>query len=279
MADREGLLLRYTRWMQSADRAEKTVAMRVRIAEQVLDLWPDPDDATTAELTEWLGAMRHQRTGEPLSRWSRSTYHSGVKAFFKWLTATGAIGIDPTASDLFERPRPPKGLPKPLTPTEEREALRLARGSTRTWLLLALREGLRAHEVAKIRGEDVTEEHLYVKGKGGKETYLPTHPDVWAEAQRYPRQGWWFPSPEHDGHVSADTVTIMTGRLFRAAGIPKGSIHRARHTYGTALLRRGVNMRIVQELMRHESLATTALYTAVDEDERRAAIYLLGDAG
>lgn len=279
MADTEALLLRYERWMQSTDRAPKTIDMRKRIAAQVLALWPDPDEASTSELTEWLGAMRNQRTGEPLSRWSRATYFSGVKAFFKWLAAIGAVGVDPTASDLFERPRSPKGVPKPLTPSEERTALRVARGNTRAWLLLALREGLRAHEIAKVRGEDVTEDHLYVKGKGGKETFLPTHPDVWAEAGRYPRRGWWFPSPEHDGHISADTVTIVTGRLFRSVGIADGSIHRARHSYGTALLRRGVNMRIVQELMRHESLATTALYTAVDEDERRAAINLLGDVG
>lgn len=277
MSDTDALLDRYARWMESAGRAPKTIDMRTRIAKQVLTRWPDPEDVTTADLTEWLGAMRNERTGEPLSRWSRATYYSGVKALFKWLAAIGAVSIDPTASDLFERPRSPKGTPKPLTLTEERDALRVARGNTRAWLLLALRAGLRAHEIAKVRGEDVTPDHIFVKGKGGKAAYLPTHPEVWQLAERYPRTGWWFPSPEHDGHISADTVTIVTGRLFRTVGIPSGSIHRARHSYGTALLRRGVNMRIVQELMRHESLATTALYTAVDEDERRAAINLLGD--
>lgn len=279
MADPEALLLRYERWMQSTDRAPKTIDMRSRIAAQVLELWPDPDDATTAELTEWLGAMRNKRTGEPLSGWSRTTYFSGVKAFFKWLTGIGAVSVDPTASDLFERPRSPKGVPKPLTVAEERAALRAARGNTRTWLLLALREGLRAHEIAKVRGEDITEDHVYVKGKGGKETFLPTHAAVWEVAQQYPRRGWWFPSHKHDGHISGDTVTIVTGRLFRRVGIADGSIHRARHSYGTSLLRGGANMRVVQELMRHESPATTALYTAVDEDERRAAINLLGDVG
>jgi len=63
----------------------------------------------------------------------------------------------------------------------------------------------------------------------------------------------------------------MTSRLFAANGI-EGSIHRCRHTYATQLLRAGVNIRVVQELMRHASLTPTQIYTAVDEDERRDAI-------
>lgn len=279
MADPEALLIRYDRWMQSADRADKTRAMRLGIAEKVLTLWPDPEDASTAELTEWLGAMRNERTGEPLSRWSRATYYSGVKSFFRWLTAIGAVSVDPTASDLFERPRPNKGVPKPLSTAEEHDALRAARGNVRAWLLLALREGLRAHEIAKVRGEDITEERFYVKGKGGKEAFLPTHPEVWEIAQQYPRRGYWFPSPKHDGHVSADTVTIVTGRLFRRVGIPSGSIHRARHSFATTLRRRGVDIHDIQKLMRHESIATTEIYTQAADDQLRSAINLLGDVG
>jgi site-specific recombinase XerD len=66
----------------------------------------------------------------------------------------------------------------------------------------------------------------------------------------------------------------VTGRLFDSLGIA-GSIHRARHSYATTLLRAGANVRVVQTLMRHSSLATTAAHCAVDEDERAAAIRLL----
>jgi len=54
-----------------------------------------------------------------------------------------------------------------------------------------------------------------------------------------------------------------------------GSIHRCRHTYATRLLRAGTNIRIVQKLMRHSSLASTQVYTDVSEDEQRNAIGLL----
>ena len=51
-----------------------------------------------------------------------------------------------------------------------------------------------------------------------------------------------------------------------------GSLHRCRHTYATTLLRSGVNIRVVQSLMRHESLSSTQAYTAVEDDERTAAV-------
>ncbi len=63
-------------------------------------------------------------------------------------------------------------------------------------------------------------------------------------------------------------------QVFDALGI-EGSIHRCRHVFGTRLLRQGVHIRTVQKLMRHASLSTTANYTAVDEDELRAAILTL----
>ena len=58
---------------------------------------------------------------------------------------------------------------------------------------------------------------------------------------------------------------------MREVGLP-GSIHRFRATYGTNLLRNGENLRVVQELMRHASLATTQHYLGVSEDEKRDAI-------
>lgn len=266
----------YERWLRGHTSAN-TTRQRVRMAFRVLERWPDPGQATASEITEWLGDMGRGRE-KPLSRWTRATYHSDVRSFFKWLAAADHIHADPTGEVLFSgaRPKPRKGVPKPLSATEEATALASAHGNVEAWLLLALRAGLRASEIASFRGEFIAEDHILVVGKGEKEAALPTHPDLWQLAQRYPRVGYWFPSPQHDGHVSGNSVTILVGRHFRAVGITKGSIHRARHSYATSLLRRGANMRQVQTLMRHSSPATTAIYTAVDEDELRAAINLLG---
>lgn len=61
----------------------------------------------------------------------------------------------------------------------------------------------------------------------------------------------------------------------RSLGID-GTLHQARHVYGTQLLRSGANLRIVQELMRHRSISSTEIYTAVSSDERTDAIRRLG---
>lgn len=261
-------LERYERWMQSVRYSPKTIAQRLRMAEAILQRWPDPSTATAAGVTEWLGRRRHK------SPWTAATYHSAVVAFFRWLYRSGAIEADPTDSDLVVRPKARHGKPKPLSPAEEVRALAYAHGNMRAWLLLALRAGLRAAEIASFRGEYIAEDFIVLFGKGEKEASIPTHPELWLLAQDYPRVGWWFPSPAHEGHVSANSVTILVGKHFRRpeVGIPRGSVHRCRHSFATKLLRGGSDLRQVQELMRHESPTTTAIYTAVDEDDLRAAI-------
>jgi len=105
---------------------------------------------------------------------------------------------------------------------------------------------------------------------------IPTHPALWDLAQSYPRRGLWFPSPVRAGeHYGTGYVTQRVAERFRDVGIERGSIHRLRATYGTSLLRSGANLRVVQTLMRHSSLATTEHYLGVDEDERVTAIGLL----
>lgn len=269
----EELVDRYERWMRSVDRSPNTIKARLRMANLVVKEFPDLNAIDTTELSDWFGTLG-ERTDD-LARWSRATYYSGIRAFFKWLELSRLIDADPTASPLFERPKPRKGVPKPLSAAETSRLLETARGNTLAWVLMALLAGLRAAEIAAFRGENITEERIILIGKGSKEASIPTHPDLWALAERYPRRGWWFPSPAHDGHVAGGSVTIMIGRLFRSLDMD-GSIHRCRHTFATNLLRRGANLRQVQELMRHESPATTAVYTAVDEDELRARINLLG---
>jgi len=172
----------------------------------------------------------------------------------------------------MHRPKPGKSVPRPLTPAQVGVVLAAATNANlHAWLTLGLYAGLRAHEIAKIRGEDVEEDQLFVFGKGGQGKFLPTHQMVWELAQSRPRAGWWFPSCSSTGHVTSMSVTTLTSRLFKANGI-EGSIHRCRHTYATQLLRAGVNVRVVQSLMRHASLNSTMIYTAVDEGERRDAI-------
>jgi len=175
----------------------------------------------------------------------------------------------------MRHPKPGKSVPRPLTPAQVATVLSAATNpNLHAWLTLGLYAGLRAHEIAKIRGEDVDEDQLWVLGKGGEGAFVPTHPAVWVLAQTMPRAGWWFPTRSSLEHVRATGVSTMTTRLFAANGI-EGSIHRCRHTFATELLRAGVNIRVVQELMRHKSLASTMLYTEVTRLEKLDGIMRL----
>lgn len=262
-----GVIRQYESWMRSWGASEETVRARRVIAESRLRDW-GIDGFTVTNIQTWLGRPE-------LARWSRTTYHAHLADFCAWMTAAGHLAENPMGE--IRKPGRPRSLPRPLSESEVARVLVAATGRQRHWIMLALLAGLRAHEIAKLRGEDVTPDGIYIEGKGGVRSSIPTHPDLWAIATTYPREGYWFPSAKTGGAISPAAVSNGTGKFFRSLGI-SGSIHRCRHVYGTRLLRAGVNIRTVQKLMRHANLDTTAAYTAVDEDELRAAINLLGDA-
>lgn len=271
----EEYLKRYARWMRGQGWTPRTRTQRLRMAERILAQWPDPGQATSPTLSEWLGG---DEDSDDLSKASRATYISDVRRFFGWLYEVGLIDEDPSDTTLITRPKVSRGVPKPLSVGEEERALAAATGHLPAWLLLALRAGLRASEIAAFRGENIAEDWIIIRGKGEHEARVPTSPDLWELAQTYPRRGWWFPSWSKSGHVGGNSITVMVGKHFRRVGIDSGSIHRCRHTYATRLLQDGADLREVQELMRHASPATTQVYTAVSDDRLRAAINRLGHA-
>lgn len=273
MTTRQGHLARdvvadYEQWLRSWA-ADRTTKARVTLASAFLAEF-GIDGVTAANIQEFLGRPA-QSTAKPKSRWSKATYHAHLTDLCKWLVATGYLEESPMeAVKSTKRPAP---APRPLSEVEAQRVLSVVEGETRDWLLCAMLAGLRVSEIAKLRGEDISVDGIYVLGKGDVAATLPCHPDLWEMAQRYPRQGYLWPGSD-DGHINAQNISLTVGRLFRSLGI-SGSIHRGRHYYATTLLRQGVNIRKVQKLMRHARLETTATYTAVDEDELRDAINLL----
>lgn len=266
-AEIDHLLDEYVEWMQSWNASANTVKVRRRVMRARLREWGGAAGFTPANIQHWLGSP-------DLSPWSRATYHAHVKEFCGWLYSTDRLAENPIVG--FKAPRSPAHRPRPLSEAEVEVVLTHARGRVRDWIMLALHAGLRAHEIAKIRGEDITAEGIWVEGKGGKQESIPPHSCITEMAQRYPARGYWFPGRKNP-HIAPETVTTKVGALLYALGI-EGSVHRFRHVYGTRLLRAGVNIRVVQQLMRHSSLETTAAYTAVSDDEKRAAIDRLPQA-
>ncbi|MGK9270324.1 tyrosine-type recombinase/integrase [Williamsia muralis] len=150
---------------------------------------------------------------------------------------------------------------------------------TRLKILLAAFAGLRVHEIAKVKGEDVDRvtQTLTVKGKGGHTYTVPLHPVIMEASKHYPDRGYWFPrctrgiGIDKSRPMGGKAVSDVIGRTMRRAGIP-GTPHGLRHFFATELVKADVDLRTVQELLRHSSLQTTQIYVAVPDQRRRAAV-------
>lgn len=263
------VLADYRGWL-STWAEPNTVEARVTVARAFLVDCGGVDGIDQRSVVAFLN--KPKSNGARKSRWTRATYHGHVKSFCEYLQTAEVLDADDDPMGGTKSPKRPKDLPRPLTELEVKRVLAKADGDVRDWITIALATGLRVSEIAKLRGVDVSSEGIYVRGKGSVAATLPSHPDVLEIALRKDR-GYWWPGDD-EGHVRSQAISRRVGDLFRTLGI-QGSVHRCRHTYGTRLLRSGVNIRKVQQLMRHANLTTTATYTAVDEDELRDAILLL----
>lgn len=256
--------------MQAQGLSERTIGERISTIRCLLE---------HAHTTPFDLAPEHIQTylARKLSPATRATYHASIRAFCAWMQRTRERPDNP--ADQTPRPRRPKSRPRPIATTQLDALLEAAnRRRTRTYILLAAFAGLRVHEIAKIHGRDIDPytNVLTVVGKGGKVAQVPLHDELLEEVAHYPRDAYWFPAytATKAPHVTATAVSQAVSGAMERAGF-NGKPHQLRHFYGTELVRAGVNLRVVQTLMRHESPATTAIYTEVDFDQLRDGIAAL----
>lgn len=225
------------------------------------------------DIARFLGRSR-------LKQNSRAAYFGYIHSFYRWWGENGGAN---TAANL-KRPKAPKGVPRPITDEQLQKLLtvRMHR-RTRVMILLAAFAGLRVHEIAKVRGEDVDPmaRTIRVTGKGNVTAQLPLHPLLVEAAKGMPRRGWWFPANSRrlGQPIRSRSVADIIGNAMDRAGIPGGTAHRLRHWYGTALVNRGTDLRTTQTLMRHAQLNTTAIYVQVSNPKHAEAIGRLDPFG
>lgn len=201
------------------------------------------------------------------------TYHSALTAWFLWLQVQGHRIDNPMVK--IGKPKRPRSEPRPITNSDLCRVLgvRMHR-RTRAMILLAAFAGFRVHEIARVRGEhiDLIDRRITVHGKGDVTVTLPLHHRIVEHAYRFdmPRTGWWFPGSDR-GHQRRESVGGSIKDAMTRAGV-QGSAHQLRHWFASELLANGVDLRTVQELMRHASVASTQIYTKVTDERRIAGI-------
>jgi len=253
-------------FMRGAGRSERTIRDGVLTMKRLERHAGRPCDQLTAfDVSRFLADLT-------LKPRSRSAYFGSISAFYKWFGANGGVNI--TADMPY--PRSPKGVPRPVSDAGLQRLLTMRmHHRTRVMILLAALAGLRVHEIAKVRGEDIDMDTrlLRVTGKGGRTDTVPLHPLLMDEATRMPQRGWWFPGNARrpGAHIHPKSVSDIIGQAMRRAGVV-GTPHSLRHWYGTNLVASGADLRTTQTLLRHSNLQTTAIYVQVSDERRVEAI-------
>lgn len=255
-------------WQTARRLSRRTIDERARVLRQFhRETSVQPAHAQSIDLTRWIAGH---------DQWSDSTvanYVGYLNAWYKWLQVQGHREDNPMVK--VGAPKSPKRLPRPSSARDVQTLLAApTRMSTHAMILLAALQGLRVHEIAKIRGEDIDRDRnvLWVKGKGKKPAELPLHPIVADWSRRMPARGWWFPSRQFPSeHVQAKSVSRTISNEMRRCGVA-GTPHQLRHYFATQLLEGGADIYTVRDLLRHENVATTAIYAELPDAIRRAAI-------
>ncbi len=217
-------------------------------------------EATTDELLAFLD--------RPMQPEGRATEISHLRGFYRWAVLEGFTDADPTMR--LVRPRLRRRLPRPIPDGDLAMAFDLAPERVRVMLHLAAYAGLRACEIAGLRGEDVLLDQrppllLVAEGKGGGMSSVPLAPVLVDLLAAMPRRGWLFGRRDgRPGPLPAHRVSQVANLYLHSIGIDH-TLHTCRHWFGSHAYRTtGRDLRATQELLRHRSPVSTAIYTFVD---------------
>lgn len=200
-------------------------------------------------------------------------YRAAGVAFYSWATRESDPWLDYNPALHLPPANVRARAPRPVTHEQLGDVLRRAREPYRTWYLLAAAQGMRCIEISRVDRDDITEQDTWIRGKGGRERIVPTHPAVWSAVAALPR-GPIARTP--DGSARADRRQVRERANFylqsrlRHQGV---TMHRLRHWYGTyAHQAAGGDIRVTQELLGHASPNTTQVYVAVAGGAKSAAV-------
>lgn len=249
------------------------------------------DDVTGLDLRalrSWLA--QQQSTGR--SRTTIARRATGARVFTAWLASTERVPLDPGSS--LASPRAHRTLPAVLRADEARDLVEAAAALADDGGPIGLRDvamlellyatGIRVGELAGLDADDLDHERRVVRvlGKGGQERMVPYGAPAARAVERWLRLGRPGLAVEGSGpamflgargaRIDQRAVrTLVHRRIADVPGAPDIGPHGLRHSAATHLLEGGADLRSVQELLGHASMATTQLYTHVTTDRLRRA--------
>lgn len=246
----------------------------------------------TSEIFDFLSYLANDRPINPdnpapehgISASSRARKLSAIKSFYKYLTVRTKQLTENPVADL-EYPKLRKSLPKYLTMEQSAALLQAVSGPNEkrdyAILMLFLNCGIRRSELVGLNLTDVYEDRIRVVGKGNKErfVYFGTACRKAIDAYLVERQEKvlsdnkaMFGSRDNN-RISVTAVHRLVKKALMQAGLDSTlfSAHKLRHTAATMMLSGGVDVKTVQEVLGHENLNTTQIYTHIENTELKIA--------
>lgn len=249
-------------------------------------------DIDTSDIFDFLSYLANDRALNPdspntdhgISASARARKLSAIKSFYKYLTVrTKQLSENPVAD--LEYPKLRKSLPKYLTLEQSAALLKAVSGKNEkrdyAILMLFLNCGIRRSELVGLNLTDIYEDRIRVVGKGNKErfvyfgsacrkaidAYLPER-----EKQVLSDNRALFGSRDNN-RISVTAVHRLVKKALLQAGLDSTqfSAHKLRHTAATMMLSGGVDVKTVQEVLGHENLNTTQIYTHIENTELKIA--------
>lgn len=224
------------------------------------------------------------RSGYGLNAASRARKIATIRSFYNYLTKKVHLMQENPVKDL-DSPKLKKTLPKYLTLEESIQLLSAVDGQNRERdyciLTIFLNCGLRISELCALNTTDIQEDALRVLGKGNKVRIVYLNDackqalDAYLAVRRpivgRDRDALFLSS--RNGRVSRSTVHALVKKHLGEAGLDPAqySSHKLRHTAATLMLQNGVDVKAVQEVLGHEHLNTTEIYTHIDNEALRVA--------
>ena len=250
------------------------------------------ESITTSEIFDFLSYLANDRTTNPdaavpeygISASSRARKLSAIKSFYKYLTVrTKQLQENPVAD--LEYPKLRKSLPKYLTMEQSAALLKSVSGQNEkrdyAILMLFLNCGIRRSELVGLNLSDVYEDRIRVVGKGNKERFV-----YFGAACRKAIDAYLIErnkkvlsdnralfGSRDNNRISVTAVHRLVKKALLQAGLDSTqfSAHKLRHTAATMMLSGGVDVKTVQEVLGHENLNTTQIYTHIESTELKLA--------
>lgn len=284
------LIRKYQRYLKlEKGYSPNTLDAYIRDVDKLLKFLSDeektPQEAKLEDIENFAAAVYDLGIGAR----SLARILSGVRQFYRFLVLDGYMEADPT--ELLESPKQPQHLPEVLSTAEVdmlEHAIDLSKWEghrNRAIIEVLFSCGLRVSELTHLKLSNLYREEQFVRvmGKGSKERLVPISPKALQELDYWfaDRNQMKIKEGEEDyvflnrrgAHLTRTMILIMIKNYARDAGIKKTiSPHTLRHSFATALLEGGANLRSIQAMLGHESIGTTEIYTHINTTTLREEI-------